>query len=223
MANNVTDAHRRFLQLLMSHGIMEGSEARKLHRHCCEKHKVYYAHDKLDDFIGIINSLLQPLFMEIRKGMSEEEGKPYYALVNLTETEITKMATDYAENELELFKKTMDLIIISENGFAPSMSILNLSDQLQTKKMKKKEVEQLLHNFVRDKWLSECQTCETCATAMHLPCAARYFRAQAEPHCPFCSEFWPHEILEINQPDSQLPCTSKGERRRDSSSGKRRH
>lgn len=39
MAAQMSDAHRRFLQVLMSHGIMEGSEARKLHRCCCEIHK----------------------------------------------------------------------------------------------------------------------------------------------------------------------------------------
>lgn len=36
MAAQMSDAHRRFLQILMSHGIMEGAEARKLHRRCCE-------------------------------------------------------------------------------------------------------------------------------------------------------------------------------------------
>ncbi|XP_069726728.1 non-structural maintenance of chromosomes element 1 homolog [Phaenicophaeus curvirostris] len=155
MAAPMTDAHRRFLQVLMSHGIMEGSEARTLHRRCCEIHKVYYAHDKLEDFISTINSHLQPLYMQIRKGMSESDGRVHYALVNLVETEITKMASDYAENELELFRKTMDLIILSENGFASSTDILNLADQLKTKKMKKKEAEQVLKVFVEDKWLSE--------------------------------------------------------------------
>lgn len=49
----------------------------------------------------------------------------------------------------------MDLIILSENGFASSTDILNLTDQLKTKKMKKKEAEQVLKVFVEDKWLSE--------------------------------------------------------------------
>lgn len=49
----------------------------------------------------------------------------------------------------------MDLIICSENGFASSTNILNLVDQLKTKKMKKKEAEQVLKNLVQDKWLSE--------------------------------------------------------------------
>lgn len=37
---------------------------------------------KLDDFIKTINSKLQPLFMEIRKGMSEDSGEQCYALVS---------------------------------------------------------------------------------------------------------------------------------------------
>ncbi|XP_021266682.1 non-structural maintenance of chromosomes element 1 homolog isoform X1 [Numida meleagris] len=155
MTAPMSDAHRRFLQVLMSHGIMEGAEARRLHRRCCDISKVYYAQDKLDDFITTINNQLQPLFMQIRKGMSEVDGKTHYALVNMAETEITKMASDYAENELELFRKTMDLIILSENGFASSTDILNCADQLKTKKMKKKEAEQVLKIFVDDKWLSE--------------------------------------------------------------------
>ncbi|XP_068763985.1 non-structural maintenance of chromosomes element 1 homolog isoform X1 [Struthio camelus] len=249
MAVQMTDGHRRFLQVLMSHGIMEGSEARKLHRHCCEIHKVYYAHDKLDDFINTINIHLQPLFMQIRKGMSEDDGRVRYALVNLAETEITKMASDYTENELELFRKTMDLIILSENGFASSTEILNFADQLKTKKMKKKEAEQVLKLFVEDKWLSErngeytlhtrcimemeqyilsnyqdvarkcnichslaiqSQVCETCGIGMHLPCVGKYFKAQTEPHCPHCNDFWPHEIPEVSRIDSQL--SSKRER-----------
>ncbi|XP_078008645.1 non-structural maintenance of chromosomes element 1 homolog isoform X1 [Phascolarctos cinereus] len=155
MASHMTDSHRRFLQVLMSNGIIDAVEARRLHRFFCEQHKVYYAHDKLDDFVGVINTFLRPLFMEIRKGRSEDHGKMFYALVNLAITEATKVASDYAENELELFKKTMDLIVESESGYASSTSILNLSDKLQSKKMKKKEAEQVLQMFVQDKWLSE--------------------------------------------------------------------
>lgn len=41
-----------------------------------------YAPDKLEDFIDTINSRLQPMFMQIRKGMSENNGLQYYALVS---------------------------------------------------------------------------------------------------------------------------------------------
>ncbi|XP_006011587.1 non-structural maintenance of chromosomes element 1 homolog isoform X2 [Latimeria chalumnae] len=204
MAAQMNDGHRRFLQTMMSHGILEGSEARALHRHCCETHKVYYAHDKLDEFINTINTQLQPMFMQIRKGKSEEDGRPHYALINLAETEITRMASDYAENELELFRKAMDLIVVSENGFASSTDILNLADQLQTKKMKKKEVEQVLQGFVQENWLCESQMCESCGIKIHLPCVARYFRGRMDPRCPQCNDFWPHEIPEIRTAESHV-------------------
>ncbi|XP_007442320.1 non-structural maintenance of chromosomes element 1 homolog [Python bivittatus] len=93
--------------------------------------------------------------MEIRKGTAEENGKTYFALVNLAETDITKMASDFSESELELFKKTMDLILLSGNGFASSTEILNLADKLKPKKMKKMEVEQVLQQLVQKKWLCE--------------------------------------------------------------------
>ncbi|XP_073504200.1 non-structural maintenance of chromosomes element 1 homolog isoform X1 [Phyllobates terribilis] len=151
----MSESHQRFLQVLMSHGIMEAAAVRTLHRHCCEVHKAHYMHDKLDDFVAVINKHLQPLFMQIKKGTDENDGKRYFSLVNVAENEVTKMAMDYTENELELFRKAMDLIIDSDNGFASSTNILNLADQLQCKKMKKKEVEQLLQNFVQEKWLIE--------------------------------------------------------------------
>ncbi|XP_054849012.1 non-structural maintenance of chromosomes element 1 homolog [Eublepharis macularius] len=155
MATHMTDAHRQFLQALMALGIVESAEAAALHRQCCELHKVYYATDKLDDFVNVANLQLQPLFLEIRKGVAEDTGRTCYALVNLAETEVTKMANDCSETELELFKKIMDLIILSENGFASSTEILNSADQLKPKKMKKEEAEQVLRRLVQSKWLSE--------------------------------------------------------------------
>lgn len=49
----------------------------------------------------------------------------------------------------------MDLIVLSENGFASSTEVLNLADQLKPKKMRKREAEQVLQRLVQDKWLSE--------------------------------------------------------------------
>ncbi|XP_063270379.1 non-structural maintenance of chromosomes element 1 homolog [Prinia subflava] len=155
MADNMTDAHRRFLQFMMSKEIVEGSEAGKMHQRCCETDNVYYEHDKLDDFIGTINSKLQPLSMQIRKGVSQDDGTTHYALVNLAENEIAKMASDYTQRELQFLRKTMELILSSEKGFVSSEDIFNMATQLGTKKMKKKKAEQALKVFVEDKWLSE--------------------------------------------------------------------
>lgn len=102
--------------------------------------------------------------------------------VNTASTDVTKMSSDYAENELELFRKTvsrlhvgsnqechkenvsqltgtvliqMDLIVASENGKASSTDILNSADMLATKKLKKSATEHLLTRLVHDKWLNE--------------------------------------------------------------------
>ncbi|XP_069544276.1 non-structural maintenance of chromosomes element 1 homolog isoform X1 [Brachyistius frenatus] len=155
MSQQMGDGHRRFLQTMMANGIVDEPEAKKLYQFCCQKHNTQCAPDRLDHFIDTINSKLQPMFMQIRKGISENNGDQYYALVNMAETEVTRMSSDYADNELELFRKTMDLIVGSESGTASSIDILNSADTMSTKKLKKSETEHLLHRLVHDRWLSE--------------------------------------------------------------------
>uniref|UniRef100_A0A3B5MIZ5 Non-structural maintenance of chromosomes element 1 homolog n=1 Tax=Xiphophorus couchianus TaxID=32473 RepID=A0A3B5MIZ5_9TELE len=75
--------------------------------------------------------------------------------VNMAETDITRMTSDYADNELELFRKTLDLIVSSENGKASSTDILNSTDTMTSKKLKKSETEHLLTRLVQDNWLCE--------------------------------------------------------------------
>ncbi|XP_017512095.2 non-structural maintenance of chromosomes element 1 homolog isoform X2 [Manis javanica] len=151
----MTDVHRRFLQLLMTHGVLEEWDVRRLQKHCYKVHDRNATVEKLEDFINNINSVLESLYIEIKKGVTEDDGRPIYALVNLATTSISKMASDFAENELDLFRKALELIIDSESGFASSTNILNLVDQLKGKKMRKKEAEQVLQKFVQNKWLIE--------------------------------------------------------------------
>ncbi|XP_010339112.1 non-structural maintenance of chromosomes element 1 homolog [Saimiri boliviensis] len=238
----MTDVHRRFLQLLMTHGVLEERDVKHMQKHCYKVHDCNATVDKLEDFINNINSVLESLYIEIKRGVTEDDGRPIYALVNLATTSVSKMATDFAENELDLFRKALELIIDSESGFASSTNILNLVDQLKGKKMKKKEAEQVLQKFVQNKWLIEkegeftlhgrailemeqyiretypdavkicniChslliqgQSCETCGIRMHLPCVAKYFRSNAEPRCPHCNDYWPHEIPEVFDPEKE--------------------
>lgn len=229
---------------MMANGIVDEKKAKNLHKRCCESYKSHYAADKLDDFVNTINTHLQPMFMQIRKGVSEDSGDQCYALVNMAETEITRLSTDYADNELELFRKAIDLIVASESGRASSTDILNSADSMTSKKLKKSETEHLLSRLVHDKWLTEkqgeyslstrciiemesyirtmypdqvkmchichnialqCQMCDNpaCEIKIHAPCVSRYFHRQAEPRCPACDHFWPHEIPEFQRPRSQ--------------------
>uniref|UniRef100_A0A8C9K8Q1 Non-structural maintenance of chromosomes element 1 homolog n=1 Tax=Panthera tigris altaica TaxID=74533 RepID=A0A8C9K8Q1_PANTA len=155
LAGVMTDVHRRFLQLLMTHGVLEERGVRRLQKHCYRVHGRTAAVEELEDFINNINSVLESLYIEIKKGATEDDGRPVYALVNLATTPVSKMASDFAENELDLFRKALELIIDSETGFASSTNILNLVDQLKGKKMRKKEAEQVLQKFVQNKWLIE--------------------------------------------------------------------
>uniref|UniRef100_A0A8C2KAS3 Non-structural maintenance of chromosomes element 1 homolog n=1 Tax=Cyprinus carpio TaxID=7962 RepID=A0A8C2KAS3_CYPCA len=146
MSRTMGDSHKRFLQTIMSSGIISASQGRGVLFELCI-YIAFLAHytDRLDDFINVINTQLQPFFMHIRKGMSEEDGLEYYSLVNVTETDITRMASDYAENEKIIQKNAfclcvqMDLIVDSESGTASSTDVLNCADSLRTKKLKKKE------------------------------------------------------------------------------------
>ncbi|XP_029949681.1 non-structural maintenance of chromosomes element 1 homolog [Salarias fasciatus] len=179
------DSHRRFLQAMMTIGVIDRQGAKTLHRRCCEEHKTQHSPDRLDSFIDTINSKLQPLFMQIRKGMSEDDGNQYYVLVNTAETDVTRMSSDYADNELELFRKTMDLIISSENGKASSTDILNCTDTMTSKKLKKIETEQLLKRLVCDKWLSENQGEYTLSTRCIIEMEP-YIRAMYQDQVKMC-------------------------------------
>uniref|UniRef100_A0A4W5NIC9 NSE1 homolog, SMC5-SMC6 complex component n=1 Tax=Hucho hucho TaxID=62062 RepID=A0A4W5NIC9_9TELE len=78
-----------------------------------------------------------------------------------------RMSTDYADNELELFQKTMDLIVDSDNGSASSTDILNCADSL---------MEPYIRMLYQDQvkvciFTSQCQMCEnpTCGIKIHTP------------------------------------------------------
>ncbi|KAK7824553.1 hypothetical protein U0070_021474 [Myodes glareolus] len=130
----MTDVHWRFLQLLMTHSVLKEWEVRHLQNHCYKVHNRNTTVDKLEDFINNINSVLESLYIEIKKGVTEDDGRLIYALMNLATTSVSKMAMDFAENELDLFRKTLELIVDSEIGFASSTNILNLVDQLKAKR-----------------------------------------------------------------------------------------
>lgn len=176
MAVSLGDSHRRFLQSLMVQRIVDEEEAKKLCRQCCVVHKEHYTEDKLEEFIRVINSRLEPMFMRIRMGASEDDGMQYYALINTANTELTRMSSDYTDNELELFRRTLDLIMSSDSGTAESTDILNSADSLKTCKLTKSAAESLLKRLVLDGWLLEHRGDYTLSTRCIMELEP-YFRA----------------------------------------------
>lgn len=67
----------------------------------------------------------------------------------------------------------MDLIVGSENGKASSTDILNSTDTMTTKKLKKSETEHLLKRLVQAKWLNEVKhgvSNRTCKSSYQSKC-----------------------------------------------------
>ena len=58
-------------------------------------------------FIGDINNKLSPISMEIRRGIDEDCGSIFYALVNLHQDEASKLATDFDAKEIGFFKRVV--------------------------------------------------------------------------------------------------------------------
>ncbi|XP_061130338.1 non-structural maintenance of chromosomes element 1 homolog isoform X1 [Syngnathus typhle] len=173
------DRHRRFLQTLMRIGIVDEANAKQLLHHCCSTQN-----NQLDDFIDTINTTLEPMFMQIRKGMCEESGVQHYALVNMIETDATTMTTDYAVHELEIFRKVMDLIVDSETGRVYSTEILNCAKSL-TKKTKKRDTEELLNRLVQDNWLIE-KNGEYCLSTRCIIEMEQYIRTMYQDQVKVC-------------------------------------
>ncbi|XP_022092099.1 non-structural maintenance of chromosomes element 1 homolog [Acanthaster planci] len=152
------DAHRLALQSFLSRGVMSITEVKELHKTACETFNVHFENtmECLQSFLEKINENISSVGMEIRSKKDEEKGKLMFALVRTTESELGRLSSDYQKNDLELFKKILDLIVESESGSASSTDVLNLTSHLK-EKMSKQEAQKILSRLIKEKWLTESQ------------------------------------------------------------------
>ncbi|XP_041358755.1 non-structural maintenance of chromosomes element 1 homolog [Gigantopelta aegis] len=152
-------SHQMFLQTFMSRGILDAKEVKLMYKQCCEQFQEHYSDNEeerrrvLAEFVRTINSNLHPLHMEIKKGVNEDDGSNYYGLVSISESQITKLASDYTPNELEFFKKIVGLIVEADEGSISSIEALNQTEKLE-KKISKNDAQDLLEKLQLEKWLS---------------------------------------------------------------------
>ncbi|XP_061167878.1 non-structural maintenance of chromosomes element 1 homolog [Saccostrea echinata] len=156
----LNDGHRLFLQSFMSRGILNAKEVKQLFKICCLKYNLPYpenekeAQGPLLEFVRTVNHHIGPLHMQIRKGISEDDGTSSYGLVCTTESAITKLASDYTPSELEFFKKLIEIIVASEDAEVGSTEALNLVSRLENvKKLSKDDAEDLLSRLETNKWI----------------------------------------------------------------------
>eukprot|EP00794_Sanderia_malayensis_P004662 gene4662-5271_t len=148
------DAHRYCLQSFMSKRLMTERNAREVFAYACKNYNVELRQDDFVAFIAEINKKLKPLSMEIRHGKSEDDGMSYFSLVNCHEDEHSKVATDLSANEIAFFKKVLDLIVTSDDGYATSMTLVNVGMELDPK-ITASSSEALLTKLVEEQWLTE--------------------------------------------------------------------
>lgn len=154
------DAHRVFLQSFMSRGILNGASVKKLYIQACEKFNEQPDDSKLAEFVNTINMMIRPLHLEIKKAIHEENRTHYYCIVNSGNSDVTKLCSDFALNELEYFKKLVEAIIIAGAevetnrpvGVISSIEALNLADSLD-KRISKNDAEQIIEKLKRNYWL----------------------------------------------------------------------
>lgn len=156
----MNDGHRLFLQSFMSRGILNAKEVKQLFKICCLKYKIPHPENEREaqapllEFVRTINNHIEPFHMQIRKGVSEDDGSSSYGLVCTSESTITKLASDYTPSELEFFKKLIEIIVASDNAEVGSTETLNLVSRLENvKKLSKDDAEDLLSRLETNKWI----------------------------------------------------------------------
>jgi len=154
MAGDYQDRHRYFLQAIMVQRLVTERKAQDIYQRACQLYNGDYKAEDLMPCILLINEQLKPLSMEIRHGKSEDNGIKYFGLVNTFEDEHSKMATDFSANEISLFKKVLESILMSNDGHVSSMLSINLGSGLPIK-INPTTAEALLANWVNEKWLTE--------------------------------------------------------------------
>ena len=158
------DAHRMFVQAMMSKGIVTGADISNLFKLCCKKGKIRISDDPASDkkdFLICINSKLSKVNMRL-KNISDEvdrDKKSFLALVNLSDRSMdqsqltVKAMVTFAPFEIEFLKILVEGIMANPAKQIGQTNALNISRQVKTKKMDVVGAEQVLQKLLKHKWI----------------------------------------------------------------------
>lgn len=103
---------------------------------------------EIQRFISKVNSAISPFHMRLKAGVSEADGKRFYALINLKDDELSRCATMFKGDEMKYYKKLVHKIVESENGSMSSTEALNLADNVDGCRLQLRTAQELI-----DRWL----------------------------------------------------------------------
>ncbi|KAK3767115.1 hypothetical protein RRG08_017988 [Elysia crispata] len=179
------DGHRLFIQSMMSRGMMNISEVKEVISECGLDVETEFK-DKVVKFVRLINQHIGPINLEIRKGLEEENGQPYYILANTAETSISRLSSTYSPNELELFKKLIESIVENEDGKIGSLAAMNLTDKLE-KKIGKEEAENFFNRLEDDRWIRKNTNGKISLSVRSIVELDQYIKDVYPDYVKFCS------------------------------------
>jgi len=165
------DCHRLFLQTLMTEGILNASQVRRVIEYsdrACGSSIDINDKNTLKYFIQTIDNKIKPLDMKIKMWIDEDgkrkERNTNYVLVSTRARSttdfpmLTSKAVDFKEKEIEYLKLMVDRILTSEHKELCLTRALNMTSQLKPgKQMSMKEGETTIKAFIAKKWLKLCE------------------------------------------------------------------
>jgi len=161
-ANNViptgsvlSKPHQVLLQSFFFRQIMPDDAVQTLYRKIATKFSV--GNIAFEDFISTINDQLHFVFLEIRKVVSEEDGRSYWGFVNARSDTHAQLATSYTAPEISFFKKVLEAILtvteaglpVGEIGTTDAVNLARGIDGLTLS-----NAQQTLKRLVQDHWLT---------------------------------------------------------------------
>ncbi|KAI0065436.1 hypothetical protein BV25DRAFT_1880277 [Artomyces pyxidatus] len=138
------------------------------------------------DFVGALNTTLNPLDLELSRLHDENTGIEMYALVNRKGDEVAQLASDYSPLEIAYFKALVEQIMLAPNASYSISSLAALRESSTLKSaMSKTQAETVLASFVTKGWL-------------HKSLKGRYSLATRTllELLPYLKSTYPDEILE---------------------------
>eukprot|EP01098_Paradermamoeba_levis_P002157 TRINITY_DN1255_c0_g1_i2.p1 TRINITY_DN1255_c0_g1~~TRINITY_DN1255_c0_g1_i2.p1 ORF type:complete len:239 (+),score=51.80 TRINITY_DN1255_c0_g1_i2:50-766(+) len=124
----MNDSHRYCLQVFLSKKVLPQHQLETLIPEICAFYNQVVVNSP-DEFFGPINESLHFMNMEIRKIASEHDGKVYYGLINNKNDELTQLATSYSLEQINFFKRFIDLIMTEAKDGEVEEGMIKRSEQ----------------------------------------------------------------------------------------------
>ncbi|XP_015113110.1 non-structural maintenance of chromosomes element 1 homolog [Diachasma alloeum] len=136
---------QRFLQVVQTKGVMSDEDV-------VREVVAIFGDNTTKRQIQMINRRLEPFNMTIKSTNCELTGKNYWVFTANVIDKVMTYPGQFTDVQLEFIRKVFSEIISSEEGYASTMTCINVRSQM-TGKFSPTEAEQMLYEMVEQMWL----------------------------------------------------------------------